>query len=331
MNARLLMFGAVAAASSACGAPFELPCSSALADACRKGGNLAALVGIAYADAVAGGSPFLGEAATRGPGRVAFQLRSNTVRTRMPKPDGVSFRTDGSSAGSGVQSEDMSTTALSAELTVGVLRGVPIGSNHAFGVDLLGGLSTTRDYSSGGMAATAAMNSSQRGNWNHGSSLGVRVGLAEESRLIPGVSFTYVTRSLPAIQVNSRGTGSAVDELFAIRSDVGVRDAAWRLVASKTIQRVGLSVGFGTDTYDVTSDTHVALTARPSVSGKNTTYAQLSRHNIYASAFTNIGVVKLVGEAGMLSGGQLSGMSDPLDRDSGASHGYFTLGLRIGK
>lgn len=291
MNARLLIVAAIASSSAACrgGGPLDSPCDGAMTDACRRGANLAALVGIAYADAVAGGSPFLGEADTHGPRRVAVQVRGNTVKSSMPRLDGVSFRTDGSAASTAIQTSDVSTTALSAELAVGVTRGVAIGTNHLFGVDLVGGVSALRDFSGGDMNTTAAMNWSRVGGWNYGSSFGARIGLAEERPLVPGVSFSYVRRTLPRIRVDSRGTGLGNGEPITIRSDMEVHDAGWRLVASKTFRTVGASLGYGGDAYRMTSDNRVTLSARSDIPGKNTTETRLSRRNIFAGAFANIG------------------------------------------
>ena len=75
---------------------------------------------------------------------------------------------------------------------------------------------------------------------------GVRLGLLQESLVVPGVSVTYLRRDLPTTSIMA--TPSTVDHRHHGRHQV--KTSAWRVVASKSLGFFGLAAGVGQDRYD---------------------------------------------------------------------------------
>jgi hypothetical protein len=165
---------------------------------------------------------------------------------------------------------------------------------------------------------------------------GVRVGLLQESIVVPGVSFSYVKRDLPTLSVSGTSTvGSGVTSApgtFAL-NDLTLKTSSWRFSASKTFMIFGLEGGFGQDKYDNSANAHVTVNAaapvgpqQASIDVSNT----MTRTNIYGGLIINFFIGKLVGEVGRVSGGSLPGAINTFGSDAAAARTYFSVGLRTG-
>jgi hypothetical protein len=157
---------------------------------------------------------------------------------------------------------------------------------------------------------------------------GVRVGLIEETVLIPGVAVSYMLRDLPTTTILATiGTDSLQVTDFALKT------TSLRVTAGKSFTGVTISGGVGQDTYDASTGVE-AIVNRPAPVGRVTTGAltasqKITRLNYFASVSINLLVAKLVAEAGMISGGDVV-TSNVFDIAADASRTYGSLGLRIG-
>ena len=150
---------------------------------------------------------------------------------------------------------------------------------------------------------------------------GLRVGLLQESLLVPGVSVTYFRRDLPKTTITGNETGATLTV-----NDLNVKTDAWRLTASKNLLLVSLAGGVGQDRYDQSG------TAVGSSSGQSSSVQlsqKLTRTNYFLDASLNMLLAKIVAEVGMVSGGTIATYNQ-FDTDPAKSRLYGSLGLRIG-
>ena len=81
---------------------------------------------------------------------------------------------------------------------------------------------------------------------------GLRVGLLQESLLVPGVAVSWFKRDLPTTTLTGSSSASngpiSVTDTLALK-DFSVKTSAWRITASKNLLLLGLAVGYGQDKF----------------------------------------------------------------------------------
>jgi hypothetical protein len=166
-------------------------------------------------------------------------------------------------------------------------------------------------------------------NWQVG--YGVRVGLLQESLVVPGISFTYLKRDLPKTTI--LGTSTNLDVNI---TDASVKTSAYRIVASKSLLLFGVAAGVGQDKYDETAN--VQATARGTVGGVGGSFTSgvvplaqnLTRTNYFLDLSFNLPVLKIIGEVGQVSGGTVDTYNTFSTGRADKSRTYGSLGLRLG-
>jgi len=291
-------------------------------DACQKAIDLFQYVAPQLAAIVAGGSATQGYTSTLG-GLFHFTLgiRGNGLTGSLPDVDRVTPNTRGAQ-----QSTYTITDAFIGlpvgDVSVGLFGGLPVGLTKIGGLDLLVSAAYLPAYNNSSLDIAIP-----NGSWKVG--YGVKVGILQESALIPGVSFSYLTRGLPTLMV----TGiSGDDRLFLDSLQITTR--SWRVVAGKTLVFVGGAIGYGRDTYDSDADIRVTVAPRPLTqggSGGPVSLAQkLTRSNFFGSAWIDAHVFKLVSELGSVSGGEIFTYNKFDGPDAAASRRYGSIGITIG-
>ncbi len=325
----MMAVGAVMLAASA-PAQAQTCAAGTTQDACYKTIDLFNFLTPQISTALVGGSTTLGQGGVLGGfPHFALALRASAVKGTFPKISNVGFNTSAAQS-STYPGEDQLIPMASVDGALGIYKGFPLGVTRIGGVDLL----MTATYVPSPPEGDDITVSLPGGSTKFGA--GVRLGLLQESLLVPGVSFSWVQRALPTISVGGSSTvtaggGSAPGD-FSM-NNLSLKTSSWRFSASKSFLVFGLQAGFGQDKYD--NSAALSVTVKPQapltqqsvqVNASNT----MTRTNIYAGFSLNFFIGKLVAEAGQVSGGTLPTARNSFGADAAASRGYFSVGLRTG-
>jgi hypothetical protein len=329
MRMRQLML-AGGAAMLVANATAQAQCSTVTADACRKTTDLFHFLAPQISGALAGGAATIGQGGVLGGfPHWAVGLRASAVNGSFPTMDDVAFSTTGAKA-STYEGEDQFIPMATIDGSIGIYRGFPLGVTRVGGVDALLSVTYLPSAPEGGdISVTLPSGSTKFG-------AGVRLGVLQESILVPGVAFTYVQRGLPTISVSGRsdvstGVGSAPGS-FELR-DLSLKTESWRLSASKSFLAFGLQAGFGQDTYDNEVGLNVTVNAPAPVGAQSasvTASHSMKRSNMYVGGSLNFIIGKLVAEYGQISGGSLPAALNSFGSSATKGRSYFSVGLRTG-
>jgi hypothetical protein len=328
MRHSMLVAGAALLAAAS---PVQAQCASGYTqDACQKTVDLFHFLTPQISTALAGGAATIGQGGVLGGfPHWALGIRASAVNGSFPQMDNVAFSTTGATR-SNYSADDQLIPMATIDGSIGIYKGFPLGVTRVGGLDAL--LSATYLPSApegGDVTVTLPGGSTKFGG-------GVRIGLLQESILIPGVAFTYLKRGLPTISVSgssdvSTGAGSAPGT-FTLK-ELSLKASSWRLSASKSFMAFGLQAGLGQDTYDNSVGLDVTVNAAPPVGTQRASLSadySMKRTNMYVGASLNFIIGKLVAEYGQVSGGSLPAAMNSFGSSADASRSYFSLGLRTG-
>jgi hypothetical protein len=290
-------------------------------DACQKAIDLFQYIAPQLAALVAGGNAIQGFTGTVG-GLLHFSLgiRGNGMNGSLPDVDRVTPATSGAQ-----QSTYTITDAFFGlpvgDASIGIFRGLPLGLVRLGGIDLL----VSAAYLPKFINSSVDIDVPSSG-WKVG--YGVKVGIIEEGPLVPAVSFTYLARELPRVNV----TGTSGDDRLFLDS-LRVQTKSWRVVVGKKLVFLGLSAGYGQDTYDTDAAIRVTVAPRPLTNGGSggpvALTQKLTRSNVFGSAWLDARVFKLVGELGRVSGGTILTYNKFDGPDAAASRTYGSVGAVV--
>jgi hypothetical protein len=327
---RLALSAVGAAATLAAAAPMQAQsvdrrCTGTFAgpqqiggDACQKVIDLYKYINVQLGTSVAGGNATLGQGgALGGLGHFAIGVRANAMRASVPDVAATGLQEGPAGSPDNFEVESKWAGLPAVDAAVGVFRGIPLGVTHVGGVDVLMSGAYLPDITVGSVSVATPNGSLKLG-------VGARVGIVEESLVTPGVSFTLVRRGLPTMSIVA-DAGS--DRSISVE-DYHVRTTAWRLVASKNFALVGLSAGIGQDKYhadaNLTYDVDGFVPAAPLALGVAPT-----RTNVFGGVSLNLALVKVVGEVGRASGGDVT-TYNTFDTGANDARYYGSLGVRVG-
>lgn len=322
---------AVGAALLATSVPAGAQCTAGYTqDACRKTVDLFNFITPQISTALVGGAATIGQGGVLGGfPHFAVGVRASAVNGSFPTMGNVGFNTSGAQATQYV-AEDQFIPMATIDGALGIYKGFPLGVTRVGGVDLLLAMTYIPTVPDGGdVTMTLPGGSTKIG-------AGIRIGLLQESIVVPGVAFTYVQRSLPTISVSGSSdvsaSGSTAPGSFAL-NDLSLKTTAWRISASKSFLIFGLQAGLGQDKYDNSVGLDVTVNAAPPVGVQRvatTASNQMTRTNMYVGASLNFFIGKLVAEYGKVSGGTLPAALNSFGSDAAAGRSYFSVGLRTG-
>ncbi|MEO5588909.1 MAG: hypothetical protein ABIS03_04925 [Gemmatimonadaceae bacterium] len=286
-------------------------------DACQKAIDLFRYVAPQLGIIVAGGNATQGVAGTLGgPGHFSFGIRANALHSSLPEVDRVVPNTRGARIDN-YSVDDQAIGFVTADVGVGILGGAAENGFGALDVILSG--SYLPEYKSGSFDVAVPASSLKFG-------LGARLGVLRESATRPAVSVSYLVRALPHVDVVG---SSGEDRLFL--TDISVRSKSWRAVAGKTFLFLGAAVGYGRDTYDSNASITVTIAPRQATSGGSggpiSLEQKITRRNFFGSAWINAGALKLTGELGQVSGGQVLTYNQFDGPKPDESRNYASVGL----
>ena len=340
MKGRLIIAGALAAALPTLPAAARAQgpeCSGqdiAVQDACQKAVDMFQFMAPQLGTSIAGGNAVLGTGGNLGSiGHLSVGLRFNAIKGTIPDfREGFPVAAGNASNTQPLPTRSFALGAPAAEVAVSVFPGVPLGLTRLGGVDAI-------------VSANYIPNLSGK-NWELSVDnplklgFGARLGVLKEGLVFPGLAVSYLRRDLPTATFASVSSRSGGTDSISL-SELKVRTSAWRLTASKSLLVVGLTLGVGRDSYDM--DTHVDAVTRPT---SPTTVAALcatgscrigtdmgaktDRMNYFADVSFNLPILKIVGEIGQVSGGDLKTFNTFDDAKVNGSRLYGSVGLRVG-
>jgi hypothetical protein len=299
-------------------------------DVCQKSADIFNLVAPQLGPGIAGGNAvFGGEGALGRTGAWSIGVRANFVRGRLPRLDGISL------SGSGAESTDFSTAEPyvpipTADVAVGLFGGVPlVGGIRLGALDALGSVSYVPDYDDANVSVRATDRSVQFG-------YGARLGLVQESTLIPGLAVTYLRRDLPRTELVGRVSatpGGPLDDTLGV-SGLRTETQAWRVVASKRLAMLGIAVGGGEDRYSSRASLRGVLNEGP-IHLETTGFEfrqSLTRTSYFADLSLHLPLLTLVAEVGQASGGSVPHSFNSFDGSFAAAEetvAFGAVGVRL--
>ncbi|CAN5281636.1 hypothetical protein BH23GEM2_BH23GEM2_02710 [soil metagenome] len=335
-----VLLAALAAAAPLQAQAYDVQCGAApqeAEDACVKAIDLFRYLAPQLGTAIAGGNAILGSSGTLGGfGHVSFGLRVNAVAGDLPRVSDVPLSL------SGAQSTSFTTKSQliplpAADLALGIFSGFPVGLTNVGGLDLLVSASYLPEFEANQVSVRVPGGSLQLG-------FGARLGLMQESLLLPGVSLSLLRRDLPTVDVVGKTqsvlASSGEDSLTVTGFDVNT--TSWRLTAGKSFMMFGIALGGGQDRYTYEAD--ISATVHPTV-GAPVTYSvtsiqaaelngrdlrRLTRTSYFADVSLNLPFFRLVGEIGQVSGGDIPTFNTFSGKAADKSRIYGSVGARIG-
>ena len=290
-------------------------------DACQKAIDLFQYLAPQLGALLAGASATQGFSGTLGGlGHFSVGIRGNLMQASLPEVDRVVPNTRGA---------ELSNYTLSnrfiglptGDVAIGLFKGLPLGLSHAGGIDLLLSAAYLPSYNNN--SVDVAVSSS----WKLG--YGVKIGILQEGALVPGVSLSVLTRGLPVVTIVGT-SGQDKLELDSIR----VNARSWRLVAGKSLLFIGGAVGVGGDTYSSDATLNVSIAPRPASEGGTGgpifLTQKITRTNVFASVWIKVLVVRIVGELGRVSGGDIATYNTFSGTHAADPRSYGSLGLSFG-
>ena len=316
---------AVAQTSSACppgstvaGFPDQ---AKATQDACQQAVDLFQLMAPQLGVSITGGNATLGQGGTLGGlGHFVVELRANGLLGSVPQIQTPA--TNGAVQRTNYPTKSQILGLPSADGSIGIFKGLPLGLTNVGGVDLL--------LSAFYVPSVTADNVSVSPDSPLKIGYGVRIGALQESLLVPGVSITYMKRDLPTTTI----TGTSGGDSLIVR-DLQDNTTSWRIVASKSLVLFGLAAGVGQDKYDAKTSVQgvVQGTFGPLTNPRSQIVPlsqSLTRTNYFADVSLNMLLAKVVGEIGMVSGGGPINTYNKFDSAPDKSRVYGSVGVRIG-
>ena len=290
-------------------------------DACQKAIDLFRSMSPQLGTVLAGGNPTQVIAGTLGGlGHFSLGIRGNLLNGSLPEVDKIVPSTRGAR----VDTYTIDTKPIgfiTADVGMGLFRGL---ATNGFGsVDALVSASYVPEYTGTDVEVTVPSGSIKLG-------FGAKVGLLRESSARPGISVSYLVHELPRVDITGK---SGDDRLFL--NDVSVKTKSWRAVIGKSFFILGAGAGFGQDSYDSNADITVTVAPRQSTQGGTggpiKLGQDLTRTNIFGSVWLNARLMKIVGEVGRVSGGDIVTYNQFEGVQPADARTYYSIGLSFGR
>jgi hypothetical protein len=293
-------------------------------DACQKAIDLFEYMAPQLGTSITGGNATLGQGGSLGGlGHFTVGLRVNVVQGSLPQVQNVTPSANGA-ASTKFDTKDQLIPMPTADLSIGLFKGLPLAITNVGGVDLLVSAAYLPEFNGSGVSVKVPNGSLKLG-------YGARVGILQESLLVPGISVSYLVRDLPTVDV----AGSSNNDSLYV-NNLSLKTKAWRVVASKSLLFIGLAAGFGQDKYDASTQigAHVAARTVPPSPAANAGPVALSqnltRTNVFADVTLNLLLLKLTGEIGQVSGGTINTFNTFSGKQAADSRIYGSVGARFG-
>lgn len=284
-------------------------------EACATGRDLLLYMAPQLGTSLVGGSHTLGIGTNLGGlFHFAIAVRANAVMGSLPDIDNVGANATPVSQNYAVKDQYLGLPTV--DFALGLTKGFNLGVTRIGGIDLIGGATYVPEITEDDFSVTAPDGSLSIG-------YGARIGLLQQSALIPGVSFSWMKRDMPTLDMSTTSDGG---DTFSI-DNLAIKSTSWRLAAQKNFLLFQFGAGFGKDNYDFNADV-AASVDNGAYTGSFNASQDMSRTTMYGSLGINLFLVKIVGEVGQVSGGSAPTFHT-YDTAADAKRMYGTVGVRI--
>lgn len=332
----LAVFSTMARAQSGCGSTQALTSAQSAAnnaahDACLQAVDLFQFMAPQLGLALTGGNATLGQGGTMGGlGHFSLGVRGNVFSGDLPQVGSSNWpapRTSPDQPSQQLPSKKQVLGLPVVDAALGIFQGIPLGLTNVGGVDVL--VSATYVPTIGDSTSDVAIKPQTSIKWGYGA----RIGILQESMVVPGVAVTYLKRDVPTTDLTGK-TKSAGNQATIHVQNADVKTSAWRIVASKSFVVFGLAAGYGQDKYDQSADVSGTATASFLTQSQTASISQhmaqnLTRSNMFADLSLNLPIFKLVGEVGQASGGTVTTFNTFQSGKADDSRVYGSVGLRF--
>jgi len=293
-------------------------------DVCQQAYDVYQLLAPQLGLALAGGNATAGQGSVLGGlGHFSVGVRVNAFSGLIPNTDnGYPVSTNGA------QQRTLPTQSSffglpTADGAIGLYNGFPLGLTNVLGVDAL----VSAEY----VPTITQTHFSLSPSSNLKFGYGVRVGLLSESIAFPGVSFTWIERDLPLIDITTSSNTNGAATTLAI-NDMKVETHAWRLVASKSLMAFAVAAGVGRDGYQQSATIEGTVSQGAAAGSQTVSLAQtLDRTNMFGDLSINLPALKIVFEVGDAIGGTVRTYNSFSGGTPDRSQLYGSFGLRLSR
>lgn len=314
----------VAGTAGAQNAPANSQCTGVTANACQQAVDLFTYVSPLLGTSIVGGNTTMGQGGSLGTRlglipHVSVGVRVNAVFGGIPDFAQPAPLLPGATGPSPKPASAIETTKLpipmpAFDAAIGVFKGIPLALSNVGGVDLL--LSAAYVPKVEKDEITIEPETPLQIGY------GFRVGLLQESLVVPGLGFSWMKRDMPTTDLVGRAGSASLSV-----TDFKLKTSAWRLTASKSLILFGLAVGVGQDKYE--TGAIISASIPPATMSPFTLAApEVTRTNYFADLSMNLPFIKIVGTGGMVQGGDIPTYYD-YDKEADASRLYGSVGLRF--
>lgn len=286
-------------------------------EACATGRDFLLYMAPQLGTSLVGGSHTLGIGTNLGGfPHFAIALRGNAVMGSLPDIDNIGANATPVSRNYATTDQVIGLPAV--DFSLGLTKGFSLGVTRIGGIDFVGGATYVPEVTEEDFTVEAPDGSLSI-------AYGLRVGLLEQSALIPGVAFSWMKRDMPTLNLSSATEDG--DELSI--DNLAIKSSSWRLSAQKNLLLFQLGVGIGQDTYDFNADVSASVNELGGpYTGSFNAAQEMKRNTMYGTLGVNLLLVKIVAEVGQVSGGDAPTFHT-YDTAADASRLYGTLGVRI--
>lgn len=304
-------------------------------DACQKAVDIFTYMAPQLGTAIAGGNTIMGSGGSLGGlPHWTIGLRATAVLGSAPEFTAANNPGTGAPVQSAYTTSNAPIPFPALDAAVGVFGGLPLGLTKVGAIDLIANVAYVPTLEG------KIDNFSIVPDNNIQVGYGARIGLLQESLLVPGVSVSIVQRGLPTTTLTSHfaSSGSTIAHEDTIQvKDLDLKTTSIRLTVSKSLILFGLAAGAGIDKYKESADLNTMIYRDvgllPSQRIANATpfhvESDVTRKNIFLDAYLNLLLLKIVGEVGMVSGGEIN-TYNTFDKAPNSSRKYAAAGIRVG-
>lgn len=285
-------------------------------DACQQTVDLFNYMAPLLGTALAGGNTTMAQGGSMGTRlglipHVSVGVRVNAVlggipEVQTPSAAGIQNRTNNA-----VTTVPVPMPVVDA--AIGVFKGVPLALSNVGGVDILLSAAYVPKKTIGDIDLNPETPIAI--------GYGLRVGLLQESLVVPGLGFSYIQRKIPKTTITANLTGSS----FEVQ-DLDLKAKSWRITASKSLILFGLAIGYGRDTYD--ASTAIRASVGTNSVGPFNGASEVTRNNMFADLSMNLPFIKLVVTGGQVSGGDIKTYNG-YEKAADVSRLYASGGIRF--
>lgn len=305
--------------------------SSGTRDACQKAVDIFKYLAPQLGTTIAGGNTIMGSGGTLGGlPHWTVGVRGTVLVGSLPEFTSANAPDPTSAPKASAYTTSTKPFAFPAvDAAVGVFGGLPLGLTKVGGIDLLANVAYVPTINTDDISIVPEQNIKV--------GYGARVGLLQESLLVPGVSVSYIQRGLPVTTITTStdaGASAGTKDTLQI-SNLDLKTKSLRLTVSKSLILFGVAAGVGRDTYTSATDVNVSVhrtvlgVVQAPARGTFSAKSEMTRMNYFVDGYLNILLLKIVGEVGMVTGGENTTFNT-FDKLPNVSRKYGAVGLRLG-